>query len=508
MPRLPVTLGMRPEPEIGRAAVLLERATKAELDGDRETATRIYRQVLKIDPTQVVAVNRLGTIASQSGDFAAAMQQFTVSLRIEPNQPKTWTRLGVVHLVAGQFEEALRCFDRVIALDPRCGEAHMERALTLARLGRHEAALVTFDEIVSMFPNDPEAAGLRAWALQWCGDYDQAFREFDRAIALAPDFVAAKVGKATLMLLLGDLPGGFALLESRWRMLERPSWLLSADTEYIGLTAPDLVGKTLLLYQEQGAGDVIQFCRYAPLAANAGARVILSVQPDQVSLLNTLDGVSMVIPATEPPPDHDLSCPIMSLPLVFGTTLETIPNALPYLRAEPSRVAAWRSRLSGIAGLRVGLVWAGRSWTGHIEAMAADQRRSLPLTALAPLASVARCAFVSLQLGPPAEQAKSPPAGMMLHDFTNDLVDYMDTAALIENLDLVIAADTSVSHLAGALGKPVWLLNRFDTCWRWLLERDDSPWYPTMRIFRQPEPGDWASVVRSVADALRTRAGA
>jgi hypothetical protein len=221
-----------------------------------------------------------------------------------------------------------------------------------------------------------------------------------------------------------------------------------------------------------------------------------------------MPSVSQVVTGDDELPDHDLRCPMVSLPLAFGTTLETIPAEVPYLRADASLTATWRDRLAGLSGLRVGLVWAGSSRIGTAELMATDYRRSLPLTALAPLASVAGCCFVTLQLGPPAEQAKSPPAGMILHDFTSSLNTFADTAGLIENLDLVISADTAVAHLAGAMGKPVWLMNRFDTCWRWFRDRDDSPWYPTMRLFRQTTSGNWDDVARRVAAALRDSAAA
>jgi hypothetical protein len=189
--------------------------------------------------------------------------------------------------------------------------------------------------------------------------------------------------------------------------------------------------------------------------------------------------------------------------LAFGTTLETIPAEIPYLHAEPSRAAFWGHRLASVSGLRVGLAWAGGSRFGNAELMATDQRRSLPLAALAALTAIQGLSFVSLQVGPASEQAKSPPAGMILHDYTSDLTDFADTAALIANLDLVISADTAVVHLAGAMGKPVWVLNRFDSCWRWLESREDSPWYPTMRLFRQTEPGNWIDVTARVAAALR-----
>jgi tetratricopeptide (TPR) repeat protein len=506
MPKLPVTLTEMTTPVIGRPDVLLARAAKAEMEGRRDEAIQLYRRVLKIDPTLLLAINRIGAMSGENGDLFTAMQQFGTSLRIDPNQPETWFNLGIAQSRLGRFQEALASFDNMLALSPLSGMGHLERAATLARLGRYEEARVAFDATVRLSPDDPAAAGQRGWNLQWCGEYDEARSEFERAIALKPDFAEARVAKAMLLLLLGDLPGGFGLYEWRRHLPGSPPAL--ADTTPPWLGEAGIKGKTLLIHQEQGLGDTIQFCRYATLAANAGARVIIEVQPDLMGVLATLEGASLVISDHGPRPDHDLHCPMMSLPLAFGTTLETIPAPMPYLHADPARAAVWRSRISETSGFHVGLVWAGGSRLGHVELMATDQRRSISLVDLTPLASVKLCSFISLQLGPPAEQTKSPPPGMILHDHTDQIIDFMDTAALIEGLDLVIGVDTAVVHLAGAMGKPVWMLNRFDTCWRWLLDRDDSPWYPTMRIFRQPRPGDWASVVRSMTEALRAFAAA
>jgi Flp pilus assembly protein TadD len=495
MPKLPVIA-----PGIGRTDVLLARAADAERDGRRDDAIQLYRRVLDIDPTHLHAINQLGVTAGQTGDLITAIRQFANSSRIDPGQPDAWFNLAVSQSRLGQIPKALASIDRMIALAPRSPIGHLERAANLARLGRHEEARAAFDETVRLAPNDPAVAGQRGWTLQWCGKYDEAFAEFDRAIALYPDFAEAWLSKAMLLLRLGNLASGFALYEWRWRLPHCPP---GDHTKPLWLGDTGVTGKTLLIYGEQGLGDGIQFCRYATLAANAGVRVIAMVPPELVRLLATMDGVSQAISDRDPPPEHDVRCPMMSLPLAFGTTLETIPANIPYLQADPSLTAAWRRRLTTMSGLRIGLVWAGSARFGDAELMATDQRRSLPLADLAPLASVEGCSFVSLQLGPPAGQAKSPPARMMLHDHTSEIHDFLDTAALLENLDLVIGVDTSVVHLAGAMGKPVWLLNRFDACWRWMLDRGDSPWYPTMRIFRQPRPGDWASVVRSVTDALR-----
>jgi tetratricopeptide (TPR) repeat protein len=503
LPTMPVTL---PAPRIGRPDVLLARAVQADLDGRREEAIDLYRRVLKIDPTHVGAINCLGAAAGQRGDLVTAMEQFGNSLRIDPNQPEAWFNLGVGQSKLGLTEDALTSFERMLSLSPLSGVGHVQRASTLSCLGRYKEAVAAFDETVRLLPNHSVAAKQRGLALQWCGHYDQAFSEFDRAIALQPDHAEALVSKGMLKMLLGDLPGGFALYEWRWGMavwLESPRRLRREYTLPLWLGESDIAGKTLLIYTEQGFGDVFQFCRYVTLAANAGARVMVEAQPDLMPLMATLPGVSVVVSDREPLPHHDFRCPMMSLPLAFGTKMETIPADVPYLRADPTRVSVWRERLSGLRGRRIGLVWGAGSRIGDAELVALEHRKSVPLAALAPLAAIAGCEFVSIQLGPPARQTASPPPGLVLHDYTEHLKDFSDTAALIENLDLVISVCTSTAHLTGALGKPVWLMNRFDTDWRWMLDRADSPWYPTMRIFRQPQPGDWAFVVQSVADALR-----
>jgi tetratricopeptide (TPR) repeat protein len=469
-------------------------------------ATVLRRAVLKIDPTNLHAINHLGVASGTSGDLTTALLLFADSLRIDPNQPEAWFNLGIAQSTLGLTEEALVSADRMIALSPRSGDAHFQRASALAWLGRYQEAVAAFDKTLRLLPNDPSTAVNHGLALQWCGKPDEAFSEFDRAIALNADLADAWVSKAMLMMLLGDLPGGFALHEWRWRM---SAWLDSPGrprgdytrSRWLGETA--IAGKTLFLVSDGGLGDTLQFCRYATIAAEAGAHVIVGVPNSLADLMQTLEGVARVVTDGDAVPEYDLNCAMMSLPLAFHTTRETIPASVPYLHAEASGIAKWRTRLSGLGGRRVGLVWAGKSRPWDAIQVAGDQRRSVKLATLAPLASIPACDFISLQFGEPGEQATNPPAGMVLHDFTKEMSTFADTAALIENLDLVISVDTSTAHLAGAMGKPVWLLNRFDTCWRWFLDRDDSPWYPTMRIFRQPQPGDWTSVVRSVAVALR-----
>jgi hypothetical protein len=263
-----------------------------------------------------------------------------------------------------------------------------------------------------------------------------------------------------------------------------------------------LIGKTIVLHGEQGLGDTLQFCRYVKRVADLGASVLLEVPSQLASLLKNLEGVSRLLVRGEPLPAFDYHCPLISLPLAFGTSLSTIPAQVPYIVADPVKTRFWSEKLGPWIQLRVGLVWSGGFRPDQPERGPVDKRRNMPLSTLAPLRN-AGITFYSLQKGQPAESelAQLRAAGWPgpeLVDFTALLHDFSDTAALVENLDLVISVDTSTAHLAGALAKPVWIMNRFDSCWRWLLNRTDSPWYPTARLYRQQRPEDWAEVVERI----------
>jgi hypothetical protein len=349
-------------------------------------------------------------------------------------------------------------------------------------------------------PHYLDALGNLGRVLSTVDRFEEADASYSALLQLRPDQVEAHANRAMARLRAGRLAEGWEEFEWRWK------------TWYMGPRARDLPrslwngealgDRVILLHAEQGLGDTLQFCRYAPLVAR-GARVILEVQPPLHRLLSRLPGIDQVLARGQELPPFDLQCPLMSLPRAFGTTLESIPAETPYLTADPAEVDTWRERIGALPGLRVGLVWAGSQRKEEPELALVDARRSIALATLAPLARVPGVSFVSLQKGPPAAQAAHPPAGMMLTDFTAELHDMAATAALIMTLDLVISVDTAVAHLAGGLGKPVWLLNRFDSCWRWLANRDDSPWYPTLRQFRQTTPGDWSSVVERVREELQ-----
>jgi tetratricopeptide (TPR) repeat protein len=485
---------------MGRPDALLGRARQADRDGRTEEAVSLLSRALAIDPIHPESIKELGLIQLKRGMLAESTQQFNRYSRIDPSDIEVWWHCGTTQLKLGDFKEALRCFDALLQLIPRDCEVLLQRADALNYLGRFEEAAAAYGLAATV--DDRALIGL-GHTCALTGRYDESLTALDRAIEQLRPNDWAVYTKAGVLLSHGDLAAGLPLYEHRWAMIrgenrgrsDRPLWL--GDTS--------LEGRGLYLYCEQGLGDTLQFCRYATLAAKSGAQVIMQVLRPLIRVMTTLPGVSMLIAEGDPVPDHDLRCPLMSLPLAFGTTLGTIPADIPYLNADRTAAAIWHHRLTGVSKKKVGLVWAGGSPIGQLlpGAIAADRRRSIKLADLAPLAKVPDCAFISLQLGLPAEQAARAPKGMELRDYTGELTDFADTAALVENLDLIISVDTSTAHLAGALGKPVWLLNRFDTDWRWFLDREDSPWYPTMRIFRQRTPGDWGSVVRDVAAALR-----
>ena len=357
-----------------------------------------------------------------------------------------------------------------------------EIALLLAEAGSAEPAEAAARRALAQDATRPDWWVTLGLALHQQDRLDAALAAYEQALALDPGHIAAGCDAAMVHLARGDLARGFAGFERR-RGTAPP------------LPPPaELAGRQVVLEGEQGHGDTLHFVRYAALVAAAGADVTLRVQPALVRLLAGMEGVMRVQDRDGVPPEGALYLPLASLPLLFGTTLATIPAEVPYVFAESGAVAGWQARLATLPGRKIGLAWAGDP-RRSLSDRAMDARRSIPLATLAPLAEIAGVTFVSLQKG-------AAPAGMALIDWTGELADFADTAALATALDLVITVDTAVAHLAAALGRPVWLLNRFDADWRWLRGRDDSPWYPTLRQFRQTIPGDWDGVVQRVAAAL------
>jgi tetratricopeptide (TPR) repeat protein len=405
-----------------------------------------------------------------------------------------------------RFDEALASFDRALVLWPAYADAHCNRGATLHALKRYDEALAASDRSIALQPDHAQAHCNRGVTLQDLMRCDEALESYDRALALRPDFAGAHNNAALCRLLVGDYERGWREHEWRWqtdhladesRGFPQPLWLGSGE----------LAGKTILLHAEQGFGDTLQFCRYVPLVAAHGARVILEVQRPLRELMRSLEGAVQVISRGEPPPAFDLHCPLLSLPLALRTRLDTIPARTPYLAAPEAKACAWRDRFAGHEKRRIGLVWAGNPRKELPGCNRIDAQRSMEFAQLAPLLEVPGCDFYSLQKGGvAATQLRDSASRGRVVDWTDELQDFSDTAALVENLDLVIAVDTAVAHLAGALNKPFWLLNRHNTCWRWLRDRADSPWYPTARLFRQDAGRQWDAVVARVCAALRDAA--
>jgi tetratricopeptide (TPR) repeat protein len=439
--------------------------------------------------------NELGRDFAARGRYEEALACYDHALAIRGDIPQIWNNRGRALRRLDHLDEAEQSLREALRLKPDFANAHNNLGVLLEYLGRFEEAEASVRAALRLQPERAVAHFHLGNILYDLGRAGEAAASYRTALRLQPEISGLHASLGFALLLAGRFEEGWKEFESRWLtepgVTLRPLWgVPSWDGEAIGKRA------ILLVSADAGHGDTLQFCRYVPQIAASAGTTILSVQPALMRLLSRLPGVSEIVTEGGRPSSFDLWCPLMSLPYAAGTTLETIPATTPYLTADPADVVHWRERLAGFAGPRVGLCWAG----GRSNL---DRRRSITLDTLAPLGAVSGVQFISLQKGPPATQVARPPHGMELYDFTEELDDFADTAALIDNLDLVISVDTAVAHLAGALGKPVWLLNRFDTDWRWLQNRDDSPWYPSLRLFRQPTHGDWPSVISRVQGALQ-----
>ena len=463
-----------------------------------------YDRALALLPHCAEAYYNRGVVLSELKRYESALASYDRAIAIKSDYAEAYCNRGNVLNDLRRPKEALDSYEQAIALKRDFAEAHCNRGNVQRELNQLEAALDSYDQAVGIKPDYAEAYCNSGNLLRDLGRIDAALDSFNRAIAIVPDYAHAHFSRSFVFLLSGALESGWSDFEWRWRMKEsvafhqernfsQPRWLGQEPIE----------GKTILLFREQGLGDVLQFCRYTRMVADLGARVILEVPAALSSLLASLDGVAQLVVEGHALPPFDYYCPLMSLPLAFKTTLSDVPSRVPYLRSSAERLQYWRDKLGERTKPRIGLVWSGGFRPNQPELWSVNDRRNIPLAKLAGLKHP-DIEYYSLQKGQPAESELSELianrwGGPELRDFTSELHDFADTAALIEQLDLVISVDTSTAHLAGALGKPGWILNRFDTCWRWLLDRSDSPWYPTVKLYRQERPGDWDGVIQRVA---------
>jgi len=497
-----------------------------------DDARKSVDALLRIAPNHVLGLINLVTILLHEKKEDEALRVVDRALALEPDNPALWNSRGQVLYQLKRYNDALANYGKAIQLRPDCAEFYLSRGNLQSDLQRYDAALESFEKAIAL---DPELAPAYLSsanimmeqqrledALDWCeksiaakpdyapaillkgnillhlGRRSDAFASFDAAVAASPDYHEAYYHRGSAKLLTGHFEEGWRDFEHRWQVadcgfdrpvLQAPEW-----------RGESLQGRNIVVYSEQGMGDTIQFARFLPRLARAGVKLTFLCHANLIRLFRNFAQEMEIVPAVEGGRRFDFQCALMSLPLRLGVGLETIPNETPYLFAEEDRSAKWRARI-GENGLRIGLCWQGNP-LGKI-----DKGRSIPLEKYRPLAAVPGVRLISLQKNHGLDQLGHLPAGMAvetLGDFDSGGDAFVDTAAIMQNLDLVITSDTAIPHLAGALGRPTWVALKQIPDWRWMVERSDSPWYKSLRLFRQPAPGDWDAVFAAMADDLRT----
>ncbi|HEY1541617.1 MAG TPA: tetratricopeptide repeat-containing glycosyltransferase family protein [Xanthobacteraceae bacterium] len=441
----------------------LMRALEFDKAGKLGEADELYRAVLAIDPTNFAALNRRAVLSALRGELVEALRLIQAAAASNPNVGHIAVDMGNILARMGRIKEAMECYDRGAALQPDHWVALNGCGLGRTLNGRYEDAIVAFTRAIEANPAYPEAHFHLALALLLTGQFARGWEEYEWRWAI--DHI--KVARPLLPL---------------------PNW-----------NGEPLVGKGIYLYIEQGYGDAIMFARYAPMVAARGGTVLFCVRPALKALLADLPGVQVGVEG-DTGPRCDYMCALLSLPRIFKTDLASIPADVPYIRASPERLAKWEGRIPRDGRLNIGVAWAGN------RDFAGDSQRSIGLAPMLPLLDDRRIRFVSLQRELRDDDAAEVAQHPEIVHFGSELGDFADTAALITQLDLVISVDSAVAHLAGAMARPVWILLPFNPDFRWLIGREDSPWYPTARLFRQPATGDWASVVARLRDALAGQA--
>lgn len=510
---------------------LLNRGNALRRAGRHEEALRAYAQLLRVDPNHFDALNGNGISLAELGRYPEAIASFARAIVVAPNSAEALNNHGLAlarlqrHQDAlpsyeralqlnpgyidalnnysdslfwlGRYTDSIEGYDRALAIDLNSVAALNNRGRALVIECRFEEALAGYERALALKSDLVEAWAGRASALAKLGRYEESLESSGYALRIRPDFVDAHLSEAHCRLRLGDFKAGLPKYE--WRRLQKTRNVQFRECSGNMWTGREnLRGKTILLRSEQGLGDSILFSRYARLVADRGAVVVLEVPAGLAPLMARMAGVSRILIQGEVPPAVDFYCPLPSLPLAFNTEVATIPADVPYLAAAPDRIEKWRKLVSRLKGRKIGFTWSGNA--RQLD----DRARSVALRQFAPLLSVRGGQFVCVQKEIRADDVAGM-KGAEIVDFSAQLDDFSDTAALVSLLDLVITVDTSVAHLAGAMGKPVWILLPFMAYWPWLLDREDSPWYPTARLFRQPSVGDWDSVILSASRALTSR---
>jgi len=463
--------------------------------GDRAAAIAAFEQAIQLDPNLAEACNNLGNLFQEQGQLETAISWYEQFLTLRPTDVGGYYNLGNALRELLHLDGAIAAYQNALKLQPNVADIHNNLGIAYQQAGRFDAAIAQFQQAIDLQPDNSEMHSNLGIALQEYNNPDAAIHHYRQAIRLNPSFAEAHANLGMMLLATGDFQQGFAEYEWRCycdnnqpRFLPKPQWHGS-----------DLRGKTILIYTtEQGFGDALQFIRFVPQLAQQGDRIIVECQESLIRLFQTLPEIAQIVPKGSVLPEFDFHISLMSLPHVLGTTLENLPATVPYLfPAELDNLP----ELPPAPGLRVGIVWAP-GYRSALKLFRLYQVRSCSLPLWMPLSALPELSLFSLQIG--AHAADIAQAGMEQNivDLSPQIRDFADTAALIAQLDLVISVDTAVAHLAGALGKPVWVLLPYAADWRWMLDRQDSPWYPTVRLFRQAAPGDWQSVMNQVLQAL------
>jgi tetratricopeptide (TPR) repeat protein len=515
---------LRRNPRDGRVLHLLGLLMAQE--GQLARGTDLIRRALDVDPRRFLAHCDLGNLLLQSRDFAGALDSYDRALALKPGRPEILDNRGTALRMLNRLEEALESHDRALALTPGLAVAHINRGSALAGLNRFAEALESFDRAIALDGTSALAHSNRGSALhrlerfaealeshEWAaalapglshvhvghgqtlaelGRYDQALESFSHALRLDPQSAEAQFGRATALLITGRFREGWQAYEGRRRRVSADAFHPQGRPQWSG--REDIAGKTLFIEGEQGLGDMIQFCRYARPCADKGARVILTARESQLRLLEGLDPRIEVRPQGSWPTAFDYHIPLMSLPMAFNVPEGGFAAETPYLRVKPERVERWQRQVGG-EGLKIGICWQGGP---------GNPARSFPLVVMAEIGRRKGVRLISLQKGAGREQLDACPIPVetLGEDYDAGPDAFLDAAAVMQCLDLVITCDTAIAHLAGALARPVWVALKFAPDWRYLTGRDDSPWYPTMCLFRQDQPGDWQSVFAKMAAVL------
>jgi len=474
---------------------MLKAAIQHHQSGRLVEAKALYRRVLNVDGRHADALHLLGVIDHQIGRNDDAVNRIGKAIAINGTVPLYYLNYGVALKALGRLDDTLASFDVALRLKPDSADAHCERAYILQQLGRIGEALNAFEAASRLKPDSAETHANRGTALKELGRIDEAVAAYDVALRINPNFAEAHYNRAMMLLLLGQFEDGWRGYEYRWHVKARPGGQ-RRHTDSPRWRGEPGGGRTILLWAEAGFGDSIHFVRYVPMVIERGWRVVLEVPSPLTRLFAGIAGATVVAVGESLPP-FDAQCPLLSLPLAHATTAETIPAAGPYLAARRDAVAMWSNRLPR-EGLRVGIAWQGNP--AHTN----DRNRSFRLDELARLAALPGVKLISLQKGAGVDQLANLSWAASIHTLgaDYDAGDFLDTAAVVMALDLVIGVDTSVVHLAGALGRPAWVALPWVPDWRWLEAREDSPWYPTVRLFRQNKPGDWDGVFVRIAGEL------